>query len=151
MSVCTKCEFPFEKGDFIATCTICYELFHANKDCAGISAAEVGVFKLKTVKPMMVYRCKQCIENNNERPGVLDTLSEINSKLTILEKHETTLKSHSDDIIALKRRVEELEGRLSNDTAAFSVPKNDSGFESVQDAITEVQDRNKRMMNILLL
>lgn len=121
MSVCTTCEEAFGDGDIIAVCHICNDLFHAKKDCAGVTAAEIKVLESncknlgKKRKPMMLYRCNSCRENGNQPLSVSETLSKIQEKLNIVDelsascnKHERDLKKLNGEVSKIKTNINDL-------------------------------------------
>lgn len=128
MSSCAFCDMPFERGDNIITCHICNDLFHARKECTGSSASEIKILERKNTK-LMLFRCKQCFENSGENPGVVELLKNIDEKLLLLNAHDKEIKIHSSEISELKSKVLSLENSLKD--------------------TTEMNDRNKRSMNVL--
>ena len=150
MAACAACDVLFERGDIITSCHICNELFHSKRECTGVSASEIKVLELKRVKPMLLYRCKGCSENCNASPSMMEMLSDIQNDLKLLQKHDALISNHSREIDKLKNKVQHLEEVFSAGSTGSSDLPVGSNTNSVQEAIVEIQERNRRNINVLL-
>lgn len=143
-TTCTACDQGFSKGDVIAVCNICNDLYHANntvevlndsgekigiKNCANLTASEVRVLELKKKKPVLVYRCPSCAASGNEdttlREIVADLQQTLKTLTTFAEAYSQFNKNDYPviraDISKLIDTTENLDTRLKNLEACNAV------------------------------
>lgn len=179
MSTCTKCDLCF-KGELIAVCHICNNLFHGTNACSGLSATEISVLKLKRKNPLLFYKCEECRKDGKENP-IVNLLSDMRTRLDSLEKtkvdflsfKETELPKLESDVMSLKgnavqthnqiklltEKLEELDSKMGNDftsnnfseSTSLSQPSNKNySISSNFKTFKEYNERQKRLNNLII-
>lgn len=174
MSQCMSCDRQFEKGEIIIPCSCCGDLYHGSVECTGVSASEQKVFALRSVKPMLVYRCKHCIKLGGNsvfinavtqfKESVSDLLSASERIKTLVAEVEDikndvkNLKESSNEIAALRDDVTSIQNdnvvvvadikalKVKVDRVISAVDK----LPSIEEIESEIQDRVSRNSNIIL-
>lgn len=136
-------------------CSVCGDLFHATVQCAGVTSSEVNVLKLKTRKPLMVYRCTDCTANGGENKSLAECILELKTSLNekyntmhdemqeisknlktlqdevaIIPQLKTQVDNLKTEVCTLKSRLELLEsnGAVSAEANAYGDEVNSSNF-----------------------
>lgn len=139
MSVCVACDNQFEKGDIITSCSCCGDLYHASVECTGVSASEQKVFTLRMVKPMLVYRCRQCIKLGGNSVFV-NAVSEFKSSIQDLLTASEKIKVLVDEVEGIKKDIKNLK---QSSNSADSLREEFNGLH--EEAIAEVIAVNKKV------
>ncbi|KAJ8685613.1 hypothetical protein QAD02_021406 [Eretmocerus hayati] len=102
MSPCKTCSQPF-KNQLIASCVICNELFHADPECAVITASEVKVLQLKN-KPLLEFTCNDSKQLGRDRH--YKVLEKLSSDIDVIEGKCNTIPSIEDQLDDMKEKIE---------------------------------------------
>lgn len=176
MSGCAKCKKPFSE-DFVVVCNVCNDLFHTsatpNLNCSGLAATEINALKLKKKEPFVFYKCEKCRSGDKQNP-MANLLTELQTKLESYGKFEKefnefkqnklpAIESDLDRIIQdnvlINDRLAQLEAannannatKLSDSQSSATNSVNNASQDSnFQHAVSELQERQNRLVNILL-
>lgn len=122
MSTCATCKTGFNSSNKITCCICCHELYHASESCANLSGSELKIFELKTIKPLMVFRCYAC--TTSKKSEVLtDFQSSISDLRNSVNKIEANISLINDNISELKS-LQQMANTNKNDIAILKMETN---------------------------
>lgn len=158
MTKCKACQLDCE-GELIA-CVVCTGIFHMSKECTGLaSTTEMRVIELKSRSKSLVFRCKECTENNGSSLVVTEALCEIQEKLKKLDENCSKIPGLVTEVDKLKDDVGKIKQSIGEVNVIDRLSIIDKELENIKiaathpeggafDYLSEMEERIRRSHNI---
>lgn len=150
-SSCPACGDSFCEGEEMLPCICCLKIYHASKDCTGISENVIKVFDRN--QPFLVFRCESCVKNGGLAASYVETvnqmkavLSEFTSLKSGLSECKNSIKKINSDIVVLREKCDGVV-ELKKEFKRLKSSVDDCDFDKID---FEIQDRISRNNNIII-
>ena len=153
---CASCKLNFDPESIITTCVCCLKIFHAAQECSFVSSSEYNVLKLKTIEPLLMYRCIDCKKRGGISASLFESLSclkdlgdKLDNSCNKMDQMHQDFINCLNDVKTIKIDVKNLQAKYSSLETQLN-QKIDNQTFSIDDINAEIQDRLDRSCNLIV-